>query len=76
LIGEYCDASTIVAKLRSSGLLANNIRCPSCGEEMRERPHNNTDGFMFFCEKKLCRKKKSIRSGSFFEKSKLGACLL
>ena len=73
-INEYGNPLTIIAKLRECGLLTNQILCPQCGGAMCERSHKNTDGTMFFCDKKHCRKKKSIRSSSFFEQAKLSLC--
>lgn len=71
---EYYNPSTIVGVLRGLGLLAIHMSCPSCGDEMHERSYNNSDGCMFFCDKRTCRSKKSIRSSSFFENSKLKLC--
>ena len=60
---------TIIAWLRSKGLLASSCTC-LCGNAMRERSKRQiTDGICWYCPS--CKKTKSIRKGSFFEKSKL-----
>jgi hypothetical protein len=71
---EYGDSTSIVEKLRVDGLLAREISCGICGQTMSENSVNKTDGSIFRCHKRQCRTRKSIRSGSFFEHSKLSLC--
>jgi len=52
------------------GLLAARRRC-SCGNEMVLRSDNSDDGYHWECPVKHCRKRRSIRAGSFFEDSKI-----
>lgn len=67
----FGNDQTIVENLRCRQLLKSSFLCDSCGETMKERPEKGTDGLIFRCDKRSCGKKKSIRSESFFEKSKL-----
>lgn len=73
-IWEFDNHSTIVQVLRQKGLLASQILCDVCGQIMTEARAPNRDGLRFRCNHKNCRKEKSIRSGSFFEKAKLTLC--
>jgi hypothetical protein len=68
---EYGDTLTIVAKLRAERLLARQFICESCTEPMHDLATNSCDGLIFSCDKRACRRRKSIRTGSFFENSKL-----
>ena len=52
------------------GLLAARRRC-SCGNEMVLRSDNSDDGYHWECPVNHCRKRRSIRAGSFFEDSKI-----
>ena len=70
----YGKSETIVSELRTAGLLIPTMHCESCGDLMSEKRINKGDGVMFFCFKRTCRKGKSIRVKSFFEKSKLSLC--
>ena len=52
------------------GLLASRQRC-QCGTEMVLRDRNVVDGLIWECPLRTCRKRRSIRAGSFFEDSKI-----
>ena len=71
---EYRDLSTIVAKLRQSGLLRRHLVCDYCGDVMRDGNVEKSDGIMFECSKRSCRRAKSVREGSFFKGSKVNLC--
>lgn len=75
---EFSDDSTIVAKLRTHGLLADRFLCPICMSPMLDLTVDKTDGLIFACNKRSCRQRKSIRVNSFFEQSKMSLynCLL
>lgn len=73
-LNEYGNQETIVVKLREANLLVNIYRCDGCQELMRERVSRVSDGIMFECSKRTCRRSKSIRVGSFFEQSRLTLC--
>ena len=68
LIQSY---QTIFTFLVDRGLLAARREC-DCGQEMvlRERPCTQ-DGYHWECSARRCRKRRSIRAGSFFENSKI-----
>ena len=68
LIQSY---QTIFTFLVNRGLVAARREC-DCGQEMvlRERP-NTQDGYHWECSVHQCRKRRSIRAGSFFENSKI-----
>lgn len=70
----YGNPDTVVNELRRMGLLWTNMTCEVCGITMVERRKNGRDDAMFYCDKKECRKSKSIRNGSFFARSKLSLC--
>ena len=72
LIQSY---KTIFTFLVDHGLLAARREC-DCGQEMmlRERP-NTQDGYHWECSARQCRKRRSIRAGSFFEHSKISLAL-
>ena len=54
------------------GLLATQIICPTCNRHCREQALDRTvDGVTWRCPVKVCKKRISIRYGSFFEKSHL-----
>ena len=67
LFGETQNA---IRELMSRGLLPVHMRC-ECGQIMHEINWDCSDGSIFRCQKKACGKKRSIRHGSFFAKSKL-----
>lgn len=71
LLREFGDPDTIVERLRGQGLLATNVRCDTCAGDMLCCAASNTDRLRFRCSKRSCRKEKTVRTGSFFEKSKL-----
>ena len=53
-------------------LISNSKSCPDCGESMNFRPRQDiSDGYTWRCSSGPCRKRLSIRDGSFFSKSKL-----
>ena len=52
-------------------LLAINIICPRCNIQCNEQNSHNVDGKIWRCMQKQCKKKISIRVGSFFERSQL-----
>lgn len=68
---EYWHNELLVDKLREEGLLREELICSVCGTLMSNSNAGTSDGKIFRCNKGTCRKKKSIRTGSFFEKSKL-----
>lgn len=70
----YGDPLSIVQRLRDDGLIVNSMVCGSCGAVMTENTTSMGDGCNFACWKRTCRKRKSIRAGSFFEQSRLGLC--
>ena len=70
----YYDSSTIIAKLRENGLLPMSVACQNCSHQMVNLIVNKGDGVMFSCNRATCRKRKSIRAGSFFERAKLPLC--
>ena len=70
----YHDPSTIVERLREDGLLRPLFRCSGCGDFMVDLRVKSSDGLAFSCNKESCRRRKSIRAGSFFENAKLSLC--
>jgi len=73
-VAAYGNPETVVQALRSRGLLSTSMQCESCGNQMAERNKQTGDKTMFVCNRRTCRKARSIRHGSFFEKSKLSLC--
>ena len=65
---QSCQA--ILTFLVNRGLLAARRRC-SCGDEMVLRDDKSDDGYHWECPVNQCRKRRSIRAGSFFEYSKI-----
>ena len=65
---QSCHA--ILTFLVNRGLLAARRRC-SCGNRMVLRDNNSDDGYHWECPVNKCRKRRSIRAGSFFEDSKI-----
>ena len=65
---QGCQA--ILTFLVSRGLLAARRRC-SCGNQMVLRDDKSDDGSHWECPVNKCRKRRSIRAGSFFEDSKI-----
>lgn len=57
----------VILFMREHGLLAETIQC--CGHDCTLMNDNGSDGEIFRCQ--VCRKKKSIRTGSFFSRSML-----
>jgi hypothetical protein len=71
---QYGDETTIIERLRQLGILKTHLRCSNCGEAMKERTTDKSDGRMFECAKRTCRRARSVREGSFLEKSRLTLC--
>ena len=65
---QSCQA--ILTFFVSRGLLAARRRC-SCGNQMVLRDDKSDDGYHWECPVNKCRKRRSIRAGSFFEDSKI-----
>ena len=58
----------IIPYMRTHHLLAQQQNCSRCGVSMREWPRSDVrDGVSWWCPS--CKTRKSIRKGSFFEKS-------
>ncbi|XP_044173176.1 uncharacterized protein LOC122957226 [Acropora millepora] len=57
----------IIQWLQRRNLLASPLRCAACNQAMQLTARNpdHVDGFQWRCQ--LCRRKKSLRDGSFFE---------
>ena len=66
----YRDSASALRVLRSTGMLCESKRC-ICGSMMRDEYDRCSDGMIFRCKSSACRKKTSIRDGSFFANSKL-----
>lgn len=71
---KYYNPTSIVDVLRSKGLLTSLLRCHVCRQHMREGTTKGTDGRRFRCMNRACLVAKSIRTGSFFENSRLPLC--
>ena len=56
---------------RELGLLSINRICPRCNIQCNEQNCYNVNGKIWRCIQKQCKKKISIRVGSFFERSQL-----
>jgi hypothetical protein len=69
---------TILNELRIWGLLGLQPQCEVCGDLMVKWSANKTDGVMLYCQKRSCRKAKSVRYDSFFEGTKMSLqdCML
>lgn len=70
----FGNNTTIVRVLQNEGLLPRTMDCETCGNEMCEQGYRTTDGISFFCAKRTCRKRRSVRTGTFFQQSKLPLC--
>ena len=69
-VGKIAFSGTpgIIDNMRTHHLLAVQQNCSRCAVAMRERPRADvSDGASWWCPR--CKTRKSIRSGSFFEKS-------
>ena len=66
------EVETQVTWLQSKGLLSRNKTCPACNQQMdmQHRSHI-TDKYRWRCPDSSCKKSVSLRSGSFFEQSRL-----
>ena len=62
--------TTIFTFLVDCGLLVSKQRY-QCGTEMVLQDRNVVDGLIWECPLRTCRKRRSIRAGSFFEDSKI-----
>ena len=65
---QSCQA--ILTFLVNRGLLAAKRIC-SCGNQMVLRDNKSDDGYHWECPVNQCRKRRSIRAGTFFEDSKI-----
>ena len=64
------DRDTLLDHLKKSNLIANKMFCKKCETEMRwTQTKSTTDGFFWKCLK--CKSSKSIRNGSYFQKTKI-----
>ena len=66
----FADSQKAIAELSRRGLLMTSCVCV-CGNDMWLKETACGDGQIFRCNAKRCRKKRSIRHGSFFSKSRL-----
>jgi hypothetical protein len=73
-IQVFGNENTIVGTLQDNGLLRLHLTCESCGESMKLQKSDKRDGIRFECSKRLCRTRKTIRVGSFFEEVRLSLC--
>ena len=69
---EYFD---VIQYCQRKSILKSQQTCSVCGSRMslqtRTKQNGSQDGYTWRCTKTTCRTMKSIRSGSFFEKSKI-----
>ena len=65
------DPIQLATKLRYYNILKNTVRCPnhSCRREMRAEKDQSVDGYIWRCG--ACKKKRTIRTESYFERSKM-----
>lgn len=70
----YHNPSTIISVLQQHGLLRQTLHCQNCENEMQYQKADSRDGIRFECSLRSCRKKRTIRFGSFFEHVKLSLC--
>ena len=66
----FADESATINELRQRYLLRTAMQC-NCGVQMEEIKDRGTAGIIFRCTIRNCRKRRSIREGSFFSGSKL-----
>jgi transposase-like protein len=60
----------LVAYMQSKNVIASNFNCNRCNLHMNLQKHvNSIDGVCFRCTK--CKSRRSVRAGTFMEKSKL-----
>jgi hypothetical protein len=60
----------LISKLMTSGVLYSSAKC-SCGLDMNLSEFSRAlDEYCWRCPSKTCKKRKSIRDGSYFEKQK------
>ena len=68
----YNNDDATIAWCRQNGQLAAEATCRTCGSVFRDSPSNRElDGRAWRCPERKCRRKISIRKGSFFEGSHL-----
>ena len=68
----FCTQEETIDFLKRKCLLAQNAWCPSCGTAMHwQKCSKLSDGYQWRCPRSTCRKKLSIRNGSFFSRSHL-----
>ena len=66
------EVETQVTWLQSKGLLGRNKTCPACNQQMDMQHRSDiTDKYRWRCPDSSCKKSVSLRSGSFFEQSRL-----
>ncbi len=66
------DKASILKWLMSKGLLHENVKCRTCGNEMKLSEYRpSPDGFNWRCRTGSCKEKRSVRSDSLFENWKL-----
>src|SRR5271167_901008 len=66
----------MITSLQKVGILASKVQC-QCSQEMKMiKDNTKQDGRVWRCSKTNCKKKQTIRKGSYFEKSRLslGKC--
>ena len=70
VIGPEVDKQ--ISWLQSKGLLGRNKLCPACNQPMdMQQRRDITDGHRWRCPVSTCKKSVSLRSGTFFEQSRL-----
>ena len=70
VIGPEVDKQ--ISRLQSKGLLSRNKQCPSCNQPMNMQQRSDiTDQYRWRCPWSGCKKSLSLRSGTFFEQSRL-----
>ena len=68
------DATAVIDYYVQHKLLGDVCNCPTCQSsmEMVNRPTTSTkDGFGWRCANQRCPKRRTIRAGSFFERSRI-----
>lgn len=70
----YHNQSTIISVLQQQGLLRQSLQCQHCNNPMHYQSADSRDCIRFECSLRTCRKKRTIRFGSFFENVKLSLC--
>lgn len=66
------DLPLLVRRLQDVGVLCSDVVCDSCGRSMRLQNYAHyAEGICWRCTVQDCGRRKTIRSGSYFEKHKL-----